>query len=72
MGETESNNYVDEMQRGKSNVLVSLFYILHLLTLINVIKVSVRVRPLNRQEIERNFFNIVSVLDEKIVILYDP
>lgn len=29
-------------------------------------------RPLSRTETERGYFNIVSVLDDKMVILYDP
>lgn len=31
-----------------------------------------RVRPLSRAEQDRGFFNIVNVVDEKLVVLYDP
>lgn len=35
-------------------------------------QVAVRVRPLTMLEQAKGYFNIVSVLEEKVVILYDP
>lgn len=37
-----------------------------------ILKVAIRTRPLNQRELEKSDFEVVRILDERVVVLIDP
>ncbi len=56
---------MEEMKKDTSKILVSTNFT-------STLQVAVRLRPLNKKEHENNHFEIIRILDQKVVILMDP